>query len=119
MRVGDHFLAGKKMSEQSELFFPRRKLSPTPLQPPRAQATKPKPPGNNAYHPKPGQLWSGRHSPQPAGKPSTETSTAAGPAPAARPPHPPASPAAQTSRYTDETPPQPGHADPAYPGWHR
>src|SRR5690606_570671 len=74
---GDAFLAGKKMSEQSELFFPRRKVSPSP------PATKSKQPGSTAYHPKPGLSSSDHRFLQRSGRPSPGTSTATGPGPVA------------------------------------
>src|SRR5690554_6387235 len=116
---GGPFSGGKKDVGAKRVVFSQPKIVPHPLQPPRAQATKPKPPVNDAYHPKPVQWWSGRHSRQPSCKPSPETSTAAGPAPAARAPHPPASPAAQTYLLTDESTPEYGYSDLPSPGWHR
>src|SRR5690554_4314511 len=41
--VGRVFLAGKKMSERSELFFPEEKHAPPPSPPPQPEGWEPKP----------------------------------------------------------------------------
>src|SRR5690606_34023506 len=65
------FEPGKKMSERSELFFPRRKVSPSPpnstVRPNTRQPPKLRQPGNSASHPAPDQSLSGHRFPRLSG----------------------------------------------------